>query len=663
MKPVKTLKLIVALLFVSVSLSAQQTISPAIWRLTAVSGEFRMSGMYLKQDIERGNFADTSNSMLLSGGILLNANSYFWHPNFLQVDVGLEFTPEIYKDDNPDSIISRNDNYLGILNQGETRTLKKLDIRTTLFQKKNINLTTFTTLAQNYNNRELLSSIKTNSKAWGGVLTFNNSFLPLSVAFQQGRIDQEETGTGRLFKYENSNLEGRTGRSFGKHDKHELVMSLNEFRRTEREVALVKNTIAEASLSNELFLDKKQHVRFHSLITAGDQTGYDTLQRLQAIETLNIKLPLGFDLGGNYTYYDIDRESQALNQQIYRGVLSHKLFESLFSRAFYENIQTSQTSYDQSDEREGVEFNYIKKLPLKGTLNLGYSQMRQHEDKKGESTAMRTIREEYVLTDGLIVQLKRPFVEINSIVVRDISGTIIYQLNFDYLLFTSGKFIQIQRVPGGQIPNNATVYIDYTAIIPGDYAFDMKHELYSAGITFFKQLIGLYYRQSEQSYSNLKTTDFVTLNSFTQKIYGFRTEYKVFSAGVEIDDNNSTILPYYLTRYFFSIQGFYWKRLLFSLNGNYSDYHLIEEDEYQQYTDISAQFAYQLSEKSRFNFDAGYRQQSGKGIDLDLLNARLEYSTQIRKLHLTLGVQSFRRDYLQETDNFNGAYFRISRRF
>lgn len=663
MKPVKTLKLIIALLLVSVAAIAQEHIGPAFWRLTSVSGEFRMSGLYLKQDIERGNYADTSNSMLLSGGILLNANSYFWHPNFLQVDVGLEFTPEIFKDDNPDSIVARSDNYLGILNQGETRTLKKLDIRTTLFQKKKINLTTFTTLAQNYNNRELLSTIKTNSQAWGGVLTYTNSFLPFSIAYQQGKIDQEETGTGRLFRYENSNLEGRTSRSFGKHDKHELQMSLNEFRRTEREFALVRNTIAEASLSNKFYFDKKQKYRFHSLITAGDQTGYDTLQRLQAFETLTVKLPLGFDLGAHYTYYDIDRESQALNQQIYRGVLSHKLFESLFSRAFYENIQTAQTSYDQTDEREGIEFNYVKKLPLNGILNLGYSQMRQHEDKKGESTAMRTIREEYVLTDGVIVQLKRPFVEINSIVVRDISGTVIYQLNFDYLLFTSGKFIQIQRVPGGQIPNNATVYIDYTAIIPGEYAFDMKHEFYAAGVTFFKQLIGFYYRHSEQSYSNLKTTDFVTLNSFTQQVYGIRSEYKVFSAGVEIDDNNSTILPYYLTRYFLSIQGLHWKRILFSLNGNYSDYHLIQEDEYQQYSDISAQLAYQLGEHSRLNFDAGYRQQSGKGIDLDLLNARLEYSTLIRKLHLTLGVQSFRRDYLQERDNFNGAYFRISRRF
>jgi hypothetical protein len=191
----------------------------------------------------------------------------------------------------------------------------------------------------------------------------------------------------------------------------------------------------------------------------------------------------------------------------------------------------------------------------------------------------------------------------------------------------------------------------------------MKNEYYSAGINVFKQLLGVYYRHTKQDYTNLKTTDFVTLNSYTQQVYGFRTEYKVFSAGIEYDDNNSTILPYFLKRYYISVQGLFWKQFLFSLNGNYSDYHLIEEDLNQQFTDISGQMAYQINTQSKINFDAGYRQQTGKGIDLDLLNARLEYATLIRKLYFTIGLQSYRRHYMQETDNFNGAYFRIARRF
>ena len=74
------------------SYAQQQEVSPVFWRLSGLSGEVKALGLFGVQEIKRpySNFQDKDTSSLLSGGLILNANSYFWHPNFLQVDVGIE---------------------------------------------------------------------------------------------------------------------------------------------------------------------------------------------------------------------------------------------------------------------------------------------------------------------------------------------------------------------------------------------------------------------------------------------------------------------------------------------------------------------------------------------------------------------------------------------
>lgn len=649
----KTVKILILIFFLSLSAIAQQqsAVSPAFFRLTGLSGEFRLEGLYRKQTIKRSYLDDTDFSSFYSGGLLLNAHSFFWHPNFLQVDLGLEYSPE-----------QSRDNYLIIPDQGEVRTLKKLDLRTVLFQKKIVSLSTFANVSQTYSNREFLSNVRTDSKNWGGVFFFRNNFLPLSISYQQGEIDQQEIETGRLFNYQNSNLQGRINKSFGKYSRNELIYTQTVFNRIEKEYPAVKNDLQDILLNNEIYFDRKQRYRFNSILNASDQKGYDKLKRMQAFETMTIKLPGHFDLIGNYNYYNVDRTLQTITQETSRGILRHKLFESLQSSVYYENTSSRQTEFSQTDTRTGIDLNYEKKIPT-GQINLSYKYLLQHQDKKGESSSVQIMHEEYTLTDGLIVLFKRPFAEAASIIVRDATGGILYQLNLDYILIVRGDYLEIQRVPGGQISNNGIVYIDYVSLMPGNYTYDMSNQYWSAGISLFKQLINVYYRNIKQDYKNLKQTDFVTLNYFTQQVYGCRFEYKAMNFGVEYDDNNSSILPYQLTRYFFNVQGQLNSRVLVALNSNISNYYLVNEDLKQEFADVSGQLAYNLTPKSKLNFEAGYRKQSGQGIGLDLMNSKAEYSLVLKQMYLTFGVQAFQRNYMEEIDNYRGVFFRFARRF
>ncbi len=655
-------RIVIALTFLlPLGLVAQnELVSPAFWKFTRITGEVKFSGLYNEHFIQRpylfhqpDYLDDTAYSFLLSGGIQLNANSFIWHPEFLLLDIGVEYSPQQSKD-----------NYVDYIpDQGEIRTLKKLDLKTTLLQKKVISLNSFFTLSQTYQNREFLSNIKTDATIWGATLFFRGKFLPFSVSYQKGDMVQEEIESGRLYTFDHTNIEARTSKSLFRNNRNELTYSHYEYKRTDKELYSVQNDLDEFVLTNEVYFDKKRNHRFHSLIVAADQKGYDTLQRIQATESLMFKLPAHFILSGDYVYHKIDRELQPFDQQSVKGMLRHKLYQSLHSGVFYEYIDARQPEFTQLDDRKGVDFMYEKKIFAQGHLSLAYRYLDQQQRKYGESQALQIFQEEYLLSSTVTVPLKRPYVDPASIVVRNASG-ILYQLNFDYFVISLGNnYLGIQRVPGGQIPDNSLVYIDYIATMPGSYQFSMTNEYWSAGVTLFKKLIGLYYSQGKQDYYDIRQTDFVTLNYYTQKIYGLRTEYKALSGGVEFDDNNSSVMPYKLQRYYLSLQGQFLKRFVYSVNGNYSDYHLILEDLYQTFKDVSGQLTYQVNAVSRINASLGYRKQIGQGIDLNLVNARLEFVSQFRQLYYTFGVQTFQREYIQDIDNYKGVYFRISRKF
>ncbi|MEI6575403.1 MAG: hypothetical protein WCO63_04420 [Bacteroidota bacterium] len=632
----------------------QSTVAPTFFKLTSFTGQLSLDGYFRQEAIKRGDQTDTADSYNVNAGVLLNATSFFYHPDFFQFDVYAEYSPG-----------QSRDRYIAIPDEGEMRTTKRLDLRGLLFQKKIVSLSAFANASQTFSNREFLSDIKTDSKNFGGVFFLRTKYLPLSISYQKGNIIQNEINTGRLFSYDNDNLEGRVMQSFGRHDRHELILSRNYLKRIEKDMPAITNDLREFYLTDEVYFDRLQRQRFNSLINFADQVGYDTMQRKQAFETLSFKLPWKFELGANYNYYDIKRERQNINQQTWRGLIRHKLFESLNSNAFYENVNIKQTDFDQKEIKTGINFMYEKKIPT-GQINLSYSYLWDHQEQpNGASQWFQVMHEQYILIDATIVLLKRPNVDVASLQVRDVTGTILYQVNFDYIIVTHGQYLEIQRVPGGQIANNMTVFVDYRALMPGAYRFDMHNENWSAGITLFKRLVNLYYRHQKQSYRNLQKTDFITLDSITQNLYGFRTEYKSLSGGVEYDDYNSSIMPYKQLRYFISWQGEYRKKLIYSLNANLSEYELVADTIHQQYSDVNGQLGYNLNGYSKITLELGYRHQSGEkvNIDLDMLNARLEYTTQIRQIFISVGAQTYRRNYMNEINNYNGLFFKIARRF
>ena len=342
--------------------------------------------------------------------------------------------------------------------------------------------------------------------------------------------------------------------------------------------------------------------------------------------------------------------------------MSHRLYQSLNSSLRLEYDGAVHSVYREDNLKAGIDIRYEKKIPT-GMLTLSYAFNWQRQIRASSPVVIPIFNEDHLLADGKITLLSKPYADLATVVVKDVTGTIIYQPNFDYLLMERNNYLEIQRVPGGQIPNNTAVYIDYYSMLPGSYQYDVNFHSFNADIILFGRIVELYFRFGNQDYHNLKTAEYLTLNYLNQKIYGCRLEYKFASGGVEYETYASSIIPYRMFRYYAQLQGTFRNKLSFAMNGNIRRYRMLYEASNQTYIDITGKIGYMFTSQTNLSFEAGYRKQVGQGIDLDLLTARGEFTTVFRQIMIKVGVEMYQRDYLQENTGLMGGYIRIVRSF
>jgi len=628
--------------------------SLGIWHLRNISGELDLKGQYRQLKSSFNETYEDQRSTYLLSGLELNTSSYLWDKDILLIDLGGAYSPEL-----------RDENYITVPDRSEVRTLKKLDLRTTLFNNKPVTLQGFYNYDQSYFNRELLTNVRSTNQQWGGILSLNNKVLPVTLNYRNQKWDQVETETGRTFKMDQQNLEARASKSFGSRDRNELVYSHNNYLYQYEELYQTEHLLDRVALNNNIFFDADRKYNLNSRFTWYNQEGTTSFRRVELLEGVTFQLPHQLRLMANFDLYNRKDQVQIWDQKRVRASVQHKLFESLTSKLYMEYSHLKQDVvqlHKESDLRAGLDLKYTKKIPT-GYLNLAYRYYRHEHSTEGAEGMLQVINEEHVLTDGELILLDKPYVEDFSVVVKDLTGALIYQLNFDYILIERGSYLEIQRVPGGLIPNMGTVYIDYTFLQPGSFSYGANNNYFSASVILFQRLIELYYRFSVQDYPKVNQGDFLTLNYYRQHIYGARLDVGFARAGVEADLYDSNIVPYRMIRYYLDVNWNFKSTLLFTLNGNIRDYRMISDEVNQWYANLSGKVVYRIGPRMRVSLESGYLNQRGINIDLDLLTARAEFLSTFNKLQLRVGVEMYRRLYLNSEFDFNGAYIQLTRRF
>ncbi|NPA68151.1 MAG: hypothetical protein GXO50_06040 [Chlorobi bacterium] len=622
------------------------------WQPLSFFGEFRTFSKFRQKEIHTGYLDDTQSSSQFSAGILICSQSYFWHPDFLLLDVETEYNPDIIKE-----------NYIVIPDRSETRTLKRLKLKTTFFNTKVISLNAYADLAETYGNRDNITDIKINSERKGAVMSFANKVLPVNFSLNKISMKEEETETGKTLNTDRLNFTGKISKSFYSNDNHGLSYSHNEYDYDYTDTEKTRIFSDYITLNDNFNFDSEKKYNFRSRISYQKQRGSVRFSQFIADEYLTLKLPGNLTFIANYDFVDSDNENLTSKKHNIKTDLHHKLFSSLNSGIFYEYRNFSHNSYGEYSNIFGTDIHYTKKIPLKGRLNISYNYRRQNFRTQNEPLNIRIFDENHVLTDGEITLLNRPYVDINSVTVTDATGTFVYRKDFDYMLVERGAYVEILRFPGGQIQNNQAISVDYTVRLPETYGYDLNFNGYASDINLWNGLIQIYFNVALQNYKNMFNADALVLNRFTQYKYGIRTDVKFASCGIEFDNYDSNIMPYNSVRYYLNLQKNINKKLIISLNGSILDYYFTDNDINNIYSDISAKVAYMITEYLRLNLETSYRNQKGTGIDLELLFAKTEVVIRLRKLYFSAGFERYNRNFLGDINNYNGIFFKMIRKF
>lgn len=644
--------LVILFLFITKGLRAQENYpSLGFWHLKNISGEVSLMGQYQNQQSQFNDIIEKQDSRYLIAGIKLNTNSFLWQPDIISLNINGEYNPE-----------TRNEKYLTIPDRSEVRTLKKLDLRTSIFSDKSVSLTPYLNLNQSYFNRENLTNVKSNNRQWGGIISLNNKFLPLNLSYRSLFWNQTETESGRQFQMDQNSIQGHASKSFYGNDKHDLTYAYDDYLYAYSDLSTIHNEVHRITLNDNFFFDKERKYSFYSLINYYNQAGNHSFNKFEINERIVFHLPYNFDLRSSYNYYRMEDLSQTLNNNRIRGSLKHQLYESLTSEVFADYSKTIQTVYTEDDFRTGVEFRYTKKIPI-GQLNIGYRFFRQYNSTESEQSIINIVYEEHSLSDLEGTYLNKPYVGAGSIVVRDITGTIIYLEGLDYLVNSVNDYTLIFRIPGGQIVENQQVSVSYSAIQPGSNHYEANNNTFNASLSLFERLVSVYYRASAQNFDNVKEAEFLTLNQYTQNVIGGKLYYKFITAGIEYDYYNSSIIPYKRVNYFLNMNFQIKSKFNFSLNSMLRDYEIIGNDLNHRYINVSGRLAYKISRRTKLNLQLGYLSQKGKSIDLDLITGRFEFITSLRKMYFTTGINLYNKQYTNSNFTYSRAYLQLARKF
>ena len=645
---------ILAGLVLPVAGNAQKDHSLGFWYLRKVSGEVDLKGQYRQLKSSFNDIEEDQRSTYLLSGFKLNTSSYLWDKDIVLIDLNGAYSPEL-----------RDEQYIMVPDRSEVRTLKKVDLKTTFLNNKPVSLQGFYNYDQSYYNRELLTNVRSGNQQWGGILSLNSKFLPVRLTYRNQKWDQKEIQTGRTFRMDQENLEARASKSFSSRDRTELLYSHHNYFYRYAELHRTEHLIDRLALNNSVFFDRKRNYNLNSRFTWYDQDGTTSFRRIELLEGLTMRLPHHLKLAASFNLYNLKDPLQTWDQKRGLASLQHKLFKSLTSKLYLEVTRIRLESGNlsrESDFRGGLDLKYTKKVPT-GTLNLTYRYYRQEHATEGTSGMLQVINEEQVLSDGEVTLLRKPYVEDQSVVVTDVSGALVYQLNFDYILVDRGVYLEIQRVPGGLIPDGSTVYVDYVYQQPGSYSYGANNNHFGASVLLFGRLVELYYTYSVQDYPKVNQGDLLTLNYFRQHVYGVRLDVGFARAGVESDLYKSSIIPYRMRRYYMNVNWNLKSALMLTMNGNIRDYRMIADEVDQWYANVSGKLVYRISPTMRASLEAGYLNQRGANINLDLLTSRAELQATFNKLQIRAGLEMYRRLYQDSEFAFNGAFIQCTRRF
>lgn len=646
--------LVIVILLGIKSYSQQRGIEAKAFKLMSYSGNINLNGQYNKTFF--GDESGYHYGYQYGAGGFLATRSYVYHPNFLTLDVSGGYQPqlgEVLSSLMPDYVTNLSTAQYSI----NANFFEKLDYKVKAYlihnEKRGVD---------RFYDRDIVTN------RWGADFNYIGSYQVEST-FENRKNKELDNFTNRELLTSVTSLRGSVKKSFFKTDRNEFNFNLQNILSESKNLFKNNSNLVYLSYTNSLFLNRKKSIPLSSKLFISDQKGTFNAISTGFNEILKIPISRQLTFGSMFGLRKLERNSEISKEFRLNSSLGHSLYRSLNSNLAinYSNLKQI-NSYSLENKLITFSTNYNKSIKsIKGNINIKYEYEFQNQNRFSKGNFLTIYDEQHLLQDGRIVLLNSPNIIIESVVVKDLTGTIIYQENLDYFLISREDNVEIQRLIGGAIENNTTVYVDYDVFKSTSYDYDSPGSILDINLTFLNQLIRLNYINSFRSYKAIEgSLDNLGLNEFKRNLFGAHFKYKIFNSGVLYEINDSSVLPYKLWNYYISVIGTISRKINYKINGNVYDYVMyFKEGDKNKLTSVTSDLAYSINNSTNLNLNFSYSQQKGNIQNYLLVSGRSEIIKRISQLDLSWGINYYERKVPNQdfVSKYFGTYMKIQRNF
>jgi len=599
--------------------------------------------IYFESESEKRKIASAAlpsnrRRLMLEENIETDFKGSIYHPNLasfnLALENGLRQTRENFQP-----------TFTGKL---ENSYINQFHVNASFLSKKPYVFSLFADKSREVENREFFERQVVNSTRNAGNFGFKNSFIPVGFSFSNSSkvIDRATRPSENLKSDELSLSLSNASNSLGETD---FEFTQDKYSRTESGVSAQEGVSNDFNLTNHLFLSPDEKKSLNSYARGYDVSGTNESRMFNFNESLNIVH--SDSLNSSWTYAFSDRTSSGAKTKDNKAgfSLSHRLYESLTTAFSPYYFNSKSTSFSQDTYGAMLDENYTKKLGKIGKITAGTRVAYSEEKRKSLDQVISIIDEPHTLTTGVLTFLEKFQVDISTVVVTNSSGTFTYILNTDYTLTNSGDRIQIQRIPGGSIPDGESVLVDYRAKSSPLLKFNTLEDNYRFRIDFLEQLFGVFYNVNRERHPRISGGEDFVSQEIVDTTIGLDFSYKVLSIEMSDEDYDSTLSPYRQKRIKESVVVNPTEKSALTIESSQCKVKLINTQDSQKFFDFVSRYSVGLNQYSRFSAEAGFRLQKGSGIDLDDITAGLGYELNLYKFRCDLKYDFRRQLYLDDS--------------
>jgi len=359
------------------------------------------------------------------------------------------------------------------LSSGQTRkrdtSLFAYDAGVTLLKHKPLTLDVFANRDSRQIDLSYTQDTEIDSDVWGARLNLKNAVLPVSVGF----TSRQSVQTG----FYQSDEDREVLQAVIKHNSKKSVTELNILhdngKRSTRtdltpEPAAIDSVVTNSELTNTLFFQEGNRLRLDSQVyrteseyggtdysswTVNENLFWSKSKNLLAQSALNFSQR---EVNG------VSSENKTLNL-----LVTHRL-EDILTTNFGAGAGTRDYA-GGSQDRYQTNLGIVYRRPFQwGSLEVGAGYDYAVTGRTGGTDRINT-DERQVLRTGEDTSLRLENIELDSIVVTNLSGTVVYVENIDYSVYSLGSEVLIRRILSGNIADGQEVRVYYVYRVATEY--------------------------------------------------------------------------------------------------------------------------------------------------------------------------------------------------